>query len=147
MRGIDHHGIRGGTLASYLPRTIPKTCTWQFSTSSADVCESKKSGAVMSCFEQDSNEAEKNYDLYKVLGVSKSSELHAIKGAYIKKAALWHPDRNAHTPTLARKKFQQVQNAFTILSNEETRRMYDRGEFKYVADLLKQKDTGRNTGY
>lgn len=87
---------------------------------------------------------DQNYDLYKVLGVSKSSELYTIKGAYIKKAALWHPDRNAHTPTLARslhdstiaipnifcgllgvvirKKFQQVQNAFAILSNEDTRR-------------------------
>ncbi len=47
-------------------------------------------------------EAQREVDFYKVLGLPKSADSKRIKQAYIKKAALWHPDRNHHTPELAK---------------------------------------------
>jgi curved DNA-binding protein CbpA len=62
-----------------------------------------------------------------VLGVPKSSDLARIKQAYLRKAAFWHPDRNAHTPALAKRKFEEVSEALQVLSHEETRRLFDAG--------------------
>lgn len=47
-------------------------------------------------------------------------------------AAMWHPDRNGHTLELARRKFDEVNLALDILSDETTRRQYDLRQFKSV---------------
>mmetsp|Transcript_9097 Transcript_9097/g.21185 ORF Transcript_9097/g.21185 Transcript_9097/m.21185 type:complete len:166 (+) Transcript_9097:5-502(+) len=75
-------------------------------------------------------EVDENIDYYRILGVPKSSDLGRIKQAYLRKAAFWHPDRNSHTPDLAKKKFEQVSEALQVLSNDETRRQFDSGTFQ-----------------
>jgi hypothetical protein len=47
-------------------------------------------------------------------------------------AAMWHPDKNAHTVELASRKFNEVKIALDILSDETLRRQYDLKQFKSV---------------
>ena len=50
-------------------------------------------------------------------------------------AAMWHPDRNAHTVELARRKFEETKIALDILSDETTRRQYDLKQYTSIFGL------------
>jgi hypothetical protein len=45
---------------------------------------------------------------------------------------MWHPDRNAHTVELARRKFEEIKIALDILSDETLRNQYDLKQVKSV---------------
>lgn len=63
-------------------------------------------------------------DYYEVLGLSKGATIEEIKSAYRKKAKQLHPDLNKDDPS-AEEKFKEVQEAYSILSDDEKRKMYD----------------------
>ncbi|WP_443095181.1 DnaJ C-terminal domain-containing protein [Rothia koreensis] len=63
-------------------------------------------------------------DFYKVLGVSKDASEADIKKAYRKLARKYHPDQNPGDET-AEKKFKEVSEANTVLSDPEQRKQYD----------------------
>src|SRR5687768_8262686 len=63
-------------------------------------------------------------DYYATLGVSRSASQEEIQKAYRKLARKYHPDMNPDDAT-AKKKFQEVQSAFEILSDAEKRQRYD----------------------
>lgn len=72
----------------------------------------------------------KNY--YKILGVARNAHDKVIKKAYRKLALEWHPDKHAdateeHQATV-RLKFQSIAEAYEVLSSEDLRSRYDRGE-------------------
>lgn len=70
---------------------------------------------------------EKNY--YKILGVSRTATSKEIKSAYRKLALQWHPDKvTEEQKEEAEKKFQDIGEAYEVLSDEELRAKYDRGE-------------------
>jgi DnaJ family protein B protein 4 len=62
---------------------------------------------------------------YEVLGVSKSATAEDIRKAYKKLAIKWHPDKNIDNAEVAKKKFQEVSEAYEVLSDEEKRKVYD----------------------
>ncbi|CAG2123437.1 unnamed protein product, partial [Medioppia subpectinata] len=63
-------------------------------------------------------------DYYKTLGVEKNASAKDIKKAYYQLAKKWHPDTNKNDPTAA-KRFQQVSEAYEVLSDDGKRRQYD----------------------
>jgi molecular chaperone DnaJ len=63
-------------------------------------------------------------DYYEVLGIGKTADAAEIKKAYRKAALQHHPDRNPDDPS-AEAKFKEVSEAYSILSDDEKRRIYD----------------------
>ncbi|RMG20795.1 MAG: molecular chaperone DnaJ [Methanobacteriota archaeon] len=67
----------------------------------------------------------KKEDYYKILGVSRDADQATIKKAYRKKAMEYHPDRYKGSKEEAEEKFKQLNEAYTVLSDPEQRRIYD----------------------
>lgn len=63
-------------------------------------------------------------DYYKILGVTKNSSSKEIKKSYYQLAKKYHPDTNKDDPN-ASKKFQEVSEAYEILSDDTKRKEYD----------------------
>uniref|UniRef100_A0A8C7WNM0 DnaJ homolog subfamily C member 7 n=1 Tax=Oryzias sinensis TaxID=183150 RepID=A0A8C7WNM0_9TELE len=84
----------------------------------------------------------KRKDYYKILGVEKNATEDEIKKAYRKRALLHHPDRHSGaSPELQKeeeKKFKEVGEAFSVLSDPKKKSRYDSGQ-----DL---EDDGMNMG-
>jgi DnaJ-class molecular chaperone len=66
-------------------------------------------------------------DPYEVLGVQRGANSAAIKSAYRKLAKKHHPDANKGDPKAA-DRFAELNAAHELLSDEEKRRQFDRGE-------------------
>ncbi|QMT18770.1 molecular chaperone DnaJ [Planococcus maritimus] len=62
-------------------------------------------------------------DYYEVLGVSKDASKEEIKKAYRKLSKQYHPDINKEAN--ASEKFQEVKEAYEVLSDEQKRSQYD----------------------
>jgi len=62
---------------------------------------------------------------YEVLGVARNADGDAIKQAYKRAAIEWHPDRNPHRVEEATIKFQEIQAAFSVLTDPHERQWYD----------------------
>ena len=63
-------------------------------------------------------------DYYEVLGLSKGAEDKEIKRAYRKLAKKYHPDTNPGDKE-AEKKFKEVTEAYSVLSDPEKKKLYD----------------------
>ncbi|CAH1433025.1 unnamed protein product [Lactuca virosa] len=65
----------------------------------------------------------KSLDPYKVLGVEKDASSRQIQKAFHKLSLQYHPDKNKNKG--AQEKFEEINNAYEILSDEEKRKNYD----------------------
>ncbi|WP_233805245.1 J domain-containing protein [Paraburkholderia sp. HP33-1] len=63
--------------------------------------------------------------LYDTLGVPAHATDDEIKRAYRKAAMKWHPDRNHGAEDVARAAFQEIKDAYAILSDAGQREVYD----------------------
>ncbi len=64
-------------------------------------------------------------DYYQVLGVPRNADAQSIKSAFRKLARQHHPDANKNDPG-AESRFKAINEAYTVLSDPEKRRKYDR---------------------
>ena len=64
------------------------------------------------------------FKLYDILEIDKNATEEDIKKAYRKLAILHHPDKNKGNPE-ADAKFKEISNAYSILSDPESKRNYD----------------------
>ncbi|MDP2934315.1 MAG: DnaJ domain-containing protein, partial [bacterium] len=60
-------------------------------------------------------------DYYKTLGVNKGANKDEIKQAYRRLAHQYHPDKTGGDD----KRFKEINEAYSILSNDEKRQQYD----------------------
>ena len=67
------------------------------------------------------------YKLYEILGLNKNNNPNQqeIKKAYHKKALKHHPDKNPNDSE-NEKIFKEISNAYTILSDENKKKAYDK---------------------
>lgn len=91
----------------------------------------------------------KNKNYYKILGVARDASSKEIKKAYRKQALEWHPDKHADKDEAEReevhKKFHDIAEAYEILSDDDVRAKYDRGEdVTGNAQSQEQNPFGRN---
>ncbi|XP_036963884.1 dnaJ homolog subfamily C member 24 isoform X2 [Acanthopagrus latus] len=79
-------------------------------------------------------------DLYAVLGASSSDSVHQLKHRYQQLALQYHPDRLGGEGSLevesGVKKFLEVDAAWRILSDQNTRRHYDLQRRGYLASSV-----------
>src|ERR1051325_9294500 len=64
-------------------------------------------------------------DYYEILGVSRTATDQEIKSAYRRLAVKYHPDKNPNDAT-AEENFKEAAEAYSVLSNDEQRKRYDR---------------------
>jgi curved DNA-binding protein CbpA len=62
-------------------------------------------------------------DYYRIIGLQPAATLSEVKSAYRKKASALHPDRNPDVRAHA--EFQELQEAYEVLSDTGRRRAYD----------------------
>ncbi|KAF9681521.1 hypothetical protein SADUNF_Sadunf05G0010200 [Salix dunnii] len=76
---------------------------------------------------------------YMVLGIRRDASFSDVRSAYRKLAMKWHPDKWARNPGVAgeaKRRFQQIQEAYSVLSDQSKRSMYDAGLY----DPLEEED-------
>ncbi|WP_261210111.1 J domain-containing protein [Laspinema sp. D2d] len=62
---------------------------------------------------------------YALLGLSNGATVPEIRRAYRELSKRYHPDTSPLPPDEAREKFQQLKDAYTTLSNDRERHLYD----------------------
>src|SRR5215217_1251742 len=76
-------------------------------------------------------------DYYKTLGIERTADAKAIRSAFRKLARKHHPDINPGDKA-AEERFKEINEAFNVLSEPATRKLYDR----YGADWDRYRDAG-----
>ena len=69
------------------------------------------------------NKELKNY--YAILGLTENASLFEIESAYERLASKWHPDKHKEHRKTAEAKFQEIAEAFEVLSDRNKRAQYD----------------------
>ena len=72
----------------------------------------------------------RNRDYYQILGINRDASADEIKKAYRKLALKYHPDRNCEseqTKKIAQRKFEDVSDAYSVLSDQKKKAMFDQG--------------------
>ena len=75
-------------------------------------------------------ESARNRDYYQILGLNRNATADEIKKAYRKLALKYHPDRNSESEQskkIAKRKFEDVSDAYSVLSDPKKKQMFDQG--------------------
>lgn len=87
-------------------------------------------GTICSCLgKQLRTYSAKPKNHYDSLGVHPKSTQGEVKNAYYKMSMVYHPDKNEGNQEYAQK-FREITEAYEVLGNVKSRKMYDRGKRK-----------------
>lgn len=64
-------------------------------------------------------------EYYAALGLSQDASQEEVRKAYRKLALRWHPDKNLTQREVAEVNFKRIAEAYEVLSDSKTRKMYD----------------------
>ena len=81
---------------------------------------------------------------YDTLQLPKNSSDVEIKKAYRKLAMKWHPDKNPDNAEEAARKFQEIGEAYDVLSDMEKRAIYDQFGYEGLRDGVQNADGGNS---
>ncbi|XP_022773101.1 uncharacterized protein LOC111315545 [Durio zibethinus] len=73
-------------------------------------------------------------DYYKILEVDYDATEDAIRSNYIRLALKWHPDKQKDDGNSATSRFQEINEAYRVLSDPVERREYDKKRMLHVYD-------------
>jgi curved DNA-binding protein CbpA len=73
---------------------------------------------------------------YEVMGISREATDDEVKRSYRVLALKWHPDKNPDNIQEAEEKFKQIGEAYSVLSNPEKRKRYDKYGHEGVDDPM-----------
>ena len=73
---------------------------------------------------------------YKILGVNENASNHELRKAFCKLSIELHPDTTSLEIDVAKRKFQEVLEAYENLNNSNLRKIYD--------DKIKEKSSSKN---
>ena len=83
-------------------------------------------------------------DYYGVLELPRGATDVEIKKAYRKLAMKYHPDKNPETPMEAACKFQEIGEAYDVLSDKEKRAIFDQYGYEGLRDGVDYKNGSKN---
>ena len=79
-------------------------------------------------------------DYYKLLSIPKDADSRQLKKAYRRLSKQYHPDKNPDDET-AHQRFVEISEAYTVLSDDELRRVYD--QYGHEGVKQRQQNGGR----
>ncbi|GAB2299708.1 hypothetical protein Dimus_033764 [Dionaea muscipula] len=101
--------------------------------------------AVAVCLVFAAEARKSSVDPYKVLGVQRNASQRDIQKAFHKLSLKYHPDKNKSKGAQA--KFEEINNAYEILSDEERRKNYDLYGDENPGPSFDTGNTGNHGGY
>ncbi|KAJ8602228.1 hypothetical protein CTAYLR_003667 [Chrysophaeum taylorii] len=86
-------------------------------------------------------------DLYEVLQVTRSATDAEIKKSYKRLAMKWHPDKNPENAEEAAQMFQDIGEAYAVLTDKEKKAIYDQYGYEALRDGVPDDNGGSQGGW
>jgi len=86
-------------------------------------------------------------DFYQILGISRAATDAEIKKAYRKLAMRWHPDKNPDKAEEALSVFQDVGEAYTVLTDKQKKAVFDQYGYEALRDGVPDDAGGYQGGW
>lgn len=86
-------------------------------------------------------------DFYQIMGVARAATDAEVKRAYRKLAMRWHPDKNPDNQEEAQAKFQDIGEAYTVLSDKTKKAIFDQFGYEALRDGVPDTEGGVRGGW
>jgi len=83
-------------------------------------------------------------NLYEILGVSSDCSMEILRQKYHKLLLEYHPDKTNSNDLITKKHFEDIQNAYKILSNVQLRLKYDQEQQRRYLHTLPHTNINSN---
>lgn len=85
-------------------------------------------------------------DFYSILGVHRHASAEELKRAYKQNAMKWHPDRNPSNLAHSQMRFQELSEAYQVLSDPKKKAIYDKFGVEGIKSGMKEMPRNSRSG-